>query len=86
MVRVEVLVPRTLEGLNDALAPVGNPLTLNVTVEEKDPRAETLTVYAALEFFATVRLLGETHIEKSTTMSFISVALVRVPLAALIQK
>lgn len=86
MVRVEVLVPRTLEGLNDALVPVGNPLTLNVTVEENDPRAETLTLYAPLEFLATVRLLGETDIEKSTTMSFISVALVREPFAALIQK
>jgi hypothetical protein len=54
IVNVEVPFPRTIVGLNDAPVFVGSPSTLNVTVEEYSPRAETVTVYATLEFLVTV--------------------------------
>jgi hypothetical protein len=54
MVNFELPEPGTLLGLNDALVRAGNPLTLNVTVAWKGPRAVTATAYVAFEFFVTV--------------------------------
>jgi hypothetical protein len=53
-VNVELPEPGTLPGLNDALVRDGNPLTLNFTVEENGPRADTVTVYAVVELLLTV--------------------------------
>jgi hypothetical protein len=54
IVSVEVPLPGTLTGLNDALVRAGNPLMLNLTVEENGPRAETVTLYVVFEFALTV--------------------------------
>jgi hypothetical protein len=43
-VMAEVPDPGTDVGLNDALAPAGSPLTLNVTVELNPPDGVTVTV------------------------------------------
>jgi hypothetical protein len=86
MVSVEVPFPGTLTGLNDALVRAGSPLTLNVVVAEKGPRAEMVTVYVAFELPAAVSvwLLGETEIEKSATVRVTGAVCVRVPLVAVI--
>jgi hypothetical protein len=51
---VDLPEPGTVAGLNDALVRAGNPVTLNFTLAENGPRAETVTVYVVLEFLVTV--------------------------------
>jgi hypothetical protein len=52
-------------GLNVPVAPVGNPLTLNVTLPLNPFSAPTLTVYVVLPPAATVCVLGVALIVKS---------------------
>ena len=53
-VSVELPEPGTVAGLNDELVRAGNPVTLNVTVAENGPSAETVAVYVVFEFALTV--------------------------------
>ncbi len=57
--------PLTEAGLNDAEAPLGNPLTLRLTVLLKPPEGVTVTVYAALLFGDTPCEVGVAEREKS---------------------
>jgi hypothetical protein len=62
---VEVPAPATEVGLNVAVAPVGNPLTENVTVPLDAFTAATAGVYVVLEPWVTDRVAGEFDIVKS---------------------
>ncbi len=64
-VSVDELPEVTLVGLNEAVAPVGTPLTLRFTVWAEPPVVAVLTVTVPLAFCARLRLVGLTDIEKS---------------------
>jgi hypothetical protein len=65
IVKVE-LAPAAIEaGLNEAVAPVGKPLALTVTVPLKPLIAVSLTVYDKLLPWPTDALAGEAVSEKS---------------------
>jgi len=68
-VRVEVPEPVTAVGLKEELVAAGNPVTLKLTVAGNGPSGAMVTLYVVLERLLTVRLFGETEMEKSATTS-----------------
>jgi hypothetical protein len=64
-VKVELPVPVTAVGEKLAVAPVGNPLALSVTVPVNPFKAPTLAVYVAALPTLTVCVLGLADIVKS---------------------
>jgi len=58
-VRVRVLVPVVLDGLNDAVTPLGNPEADRLTLPLKPLDGVTVMVDVPLALWLTLRLVGD---------------------------
>jgi hypothetical protein len=64
-VRIELPEPETVDGLNEAVAPVGKPLTVNITVPVNCPFGVTMAAKLALLPGKIVCEVGDEDNEKS---------------------